>query len=70
MEKRLLRLPDVRRATGLSRSSIYRLVGLDRFPKPVPLGERAVAWDADEVQAFVRERIAARDSATDQRCAK
>lgn len=62
MQKQLLRLPDVRRTVGLSRSEIYRLISLGRFPAPVPLGERIRAWDNDEVQEFVRERIAARDA--------
>ena len=61
MQKQLLRLPQVRAAVGLSRSEIYRLIPLGRFPAPVPLGERIVAWDADEVQAFVVARINARE---------
>ncbi len=65
-EKRLLRLPDVRLGVGLSRSEIYRLIALDKFPKPVPLGARAVAWDNDEVQAFIATRIAARKVAPGQ----
>ena len=60
MQKQLLRLPAVRGIVGLSRSEIYRLISLGRFPRPCPLGERARAWDADEVQAWIRERIDAR----------
>ncbi len=48
---------------GLSRSEIYRLIGLQRFPRPVPLGERVVAWDSDEIDAFIRSRIDARERA-------
>jgi len=40
----LLRLPAVQKLTGLSRSSIYRLEALGKFPKRVRLSERAVAW--------------------------
>ena len=61
--KQLIRLPQVRQAVALSRSEIYRLISLSRFPRPVPLGERAVAWDNDEIQTWVRERIAARKHA-------
>ena len=45
----LLRLPDVLKLTGLSRSSIYRLEALGNFPKRVRLSERATAWREEQV---------------------
>ncbi|MHB8744663.1 MAG: helix-turn-helix transcriptional regulator [Sulfuricaulis sp.] len=63
MSKQLIRLPQVRDAVGLSRSEIYRLIAIKQFPQSVPLGERAVAWDADEVQAWIRARINSRAAA-------
>ena len=63
MQKQLLRLPQVRQIVALSRSEIYRLISLGRFPRPIPLGERARAWDADEVQTWVLGRIEARKAA-------
>ena len=63
MQKQLLRLPQVRQIVALSRSEIYRLISLGRFPRPIPLGERARAWDADEVQTWVMGRIEARKAA-------
>lgn len=59
----LLRMPDVLSRTGMSRSGIYNLVAVGKFPKPVKLGERAAAWIASEVDAWIAERIAARDEA-------
>jgi prophage regulatory protein len=38
------RLPTVMQATGLGRSTIYRLVANGEFPAPVHVGRRAVAW--------------------------
>ena len=38
------RLPTVIQATGLGRSTIYRLVASGAFPPPVHLRPRAVAW--------------------------
>jgi prophage regulatory protein len=55
---RLLRLQEVREATGLSRSSIY---ADPQFPRPVKIGPRAVAWVETEVRGWVHDRIAARD---------
>ncbi len=56
--KRLLRLKDVIEVVRLSRSEIYRLIALDRFPKPIPLGERAVAWTEDSINEWIESRIA------------
>lgn len=61
MDRQLLRLPDVRRIVGLSRSEIYRRITLGQFPRSVPLGERARAWDSLEILKFVEQRIAERD---------
>jgi prophage regulatory protein len=38
------RLPTVMQATGLGRSTIYRLMAEGTFPMPVHLGPRAVGW--------------------------
>ena len=39
-----LRMPTVMRITGLGRSTIYRLIADRKFPSPVRIGPRAVAW--------------------------
>jgi prophage regulatory protein len=59
----ILRRQAVEKATGLSRSSIYERMAQGDFPKPVPLGARAVGWLETEVMEWVRERIARRDEA-------
>ena len=56
MNHALLRLPDVQRLTGLSRSSIYRLEGEGAFPRRVRLSERATAWREDELVAWLDAR--------------
>ena len=48
---KFLRMPMVIRMTGLGRSTIYRLIAKNKFPGPVRVGDRAVAWrqsDLDE----------------------
>lgn len=60
--QRLLRLPQVMEAVNLSRSEIYRLISLKRFPSQVPLGDFAVAWVEREVQDFILSRIERRDA--------
>lgn len=58
---RLLRLPEVIRTTGLARSSIYDLIRSGHFPAPVPLTSTARAFLESEVEAWIAQRIAARD---------
>lgn len=57
-QARFLRLPEVLARTGLSRSTIYVRLDQGRFPRPVSLGGRAVGWIEEEVDEWIRERIA------------
>lgn len=57
----LLRLPEVKHRTGVSRITIYALEAVGRFPRHVNLGARCSAWVASEVDAWINEQIAARD---------
>ncbi|MCY4596258.1 MAG: AlpA family phage regulatory protein [Bryobacterales bacterium] len=56
MEARILRRRDVERLTLLSKASIYRLMQLGMFPTPLKLGQRAVAWRADEIHEWIASR--------------
>ena len=58
MAQAIIRLPDVRARTGLSRSEIYRREALGEFPKRVPLGARSVGWVSEEVDNFIKKLIA------------
>ena len=60
---RFLRLPEVIQISGYRRTSIYEMVKAGNFPAPVHLGPRAVAWLESEVEAWMQERIDARDQA-------
>ena len=53
---RLLRLREVLARVGLSRSSLYRLEGLGRFPARVKLSQSASAWRENEVAAWIASR--------------
>lgn len=59
MAKHFLRLPSVCEPVGFGRSQLYALIKQDKFPAPVRLGVRAVAWDSDLIDAWVQERIEA-----------
>jgi prophage regulatory protein len=55
----ILRLPQVKGRTGLSRSSIYAGAKTGTFPAPVKLGERAVGWTASSIDAWLQARVQA-----------
>lgn len=57
MVNNILRLPDVKKCTGLSRSTIYAKLGKSEFPAPIVLGPRCVGWLEAEVQAWIAERV-------------
>jgi prophage regulatory protein len=52
----LLRLPDVMRLTGLSRTTLYRLIDKGQFPRQINISDRAVAWRASEVEEWIHSR--------------
>ena len=60
---RFLRLPEVIQISGYRRTSIYEMIKAGKFPAQVYLGPRAVAWLESEVEAWMQERIDARDQA-------
>ncbi len=47
--------------TGIGRSSIYKFIAAGTFPKPVPLGDRAVGWVKSEIEDWIMDKIADRD---------
>lgn len=61
MIKRIYRLPEVMKLTGLSRSSIYLRISTDEFPQPVKIGRRAVGWPEDSIIAWQAKIMEARD---------
>lgn len=54
----ILRVPDVKSQSGLSRSTLYLRIAQGLWTKPVSLGPRAVGWPAEEVAAINAARIA------------
>ncbi|WP_152472389.1 MULTISPECIES: AlpA family transcriptional regulator [unclassified Vibrio] len=59
---RFLRLQDVMSLTGLGRSTIYKFMDEDIFPKTIPLGGRAVGWLESEIEEWMESRLSMRDN--------
>ena len=55
--ERLIKLPDVIFKVGLSRSSIYKLLATDSFPKRRYLGGANVVWVESEVDAWIQQQL-------------
>lgn len=59
---RLIRLPDVEKATGLKKSTLYALMKRKEFPHCIQVTPRCVAWPESTVLQWVQDRIAAAEA--------
>ena len=57
--QRLIRLPEVLHKTGYKKAWIYKLISQGRFPKPIHLGVRAVAFIESEIDDWIGKLIEA-----------
>lgn len=53
----LLRQREVLKRIGLGATSLKTMVKDGKFPRPVPLGARAIAWDSALVDEWVEAKL-------------
>ena len=53
---KILRRPEILNRTGLCRTTIYKLIAQNNFPKPVKLGTRAVGWLESDINEWIESR--------------
>ena len=53
----ILRLPEIKQRTGLSRSSIYLRISKNEFPASISLGGRAVGWLEEDIDKWLEQKI-------------
>jgi prophage regulatory protein len=58
MSEQILKLPEVTKITGLARSTIYKLISEDHFPKQIKLTSFSSGWLLSEIEEWINERIA------------
>lgn len=58
MSKRLVKMPEVMHRTGNGKAWIYRLISQGRFPKPIKIGSRSIAFIESEIDEWINQRIA------------
>jgi prophage regulatory protein len=61
--KRIIRIAETVKQTGVPKSSIYALLKENKFPKPVHLSRRCVGFVEAEIQDWIQDRIQARNVA-------
>lgn len=54
---RLIRLPEVMNRTGYGKAWIYRLISEGRFPTPIKIGIRSVAFIEEEIEEWIQTAI-------------
>ena len=55
---RLLRLPAVMEMTGISQTSVYRLVRENKFPQPVRVAvPKMTVWPSDQIEEWVQNQL-------------
>jgi prophage regulatory protein len=53
-QRRIIRIPEIEKRFGRCRSTIYRLISVGKFPRPVQLPGTAIkGWYEDEVDAVI-----------------
>ncbi|MGF1762611.1 helix-turn-helix transcriptional regulator [Aliivibrio kagoshimensis] len=68
MSNKIIRLPEVKLKTGLSRSTIYLRMSNGEFPQSVSLGRssrsRAIGWLESDIDEWLEDCIAASKAAS------
>ena len=52
-----MRRRDVEKVTGLPRSTIYLMMAEGRFPKPIRISSKSVAWLESDIANWQEQRI-------------
>lgn len=58
----IIRKDELARSLGVSRSWLERAARNGRFPKPIQLSAKSVGWLSTEVDAWLKDRAAAREA--------
>lgn len=56
MSTQILRMREVIQRIGLSRSTIYKLMENNDFPKPMKLGSQAIGWRDTDIETWISNR--------------
>lgn len=54
---RAVRKPEVLSRCGIANTHLYRLIKDGKFPKPIKITDRLVAWNEAEIDAWLAEKF-------------
>jgi len=57
MQNTIIKINDVKKLTTFSRSTIYRLISLGKFPRQIKLSERSSGWLEQEVLNYLENCV-------------
>ena len=53
-DEQLLRIGAVIQKTGMARSTIYKKIRSEEFPRPLVIAKRLVAWRQSEINSWIK----------------
>jgi len=56
MGTKIIRIKDLCKKLGISRTSIYRYMKLNKFPRPIVLSTNTIGWKECEIDEWVESR--------------
>ena len=59
---KLIRPLEVTELVGFKKTKLWEMVKANKFPQPLKLSDRMTAFDYDEVQAWIHDKLASRMS--------
>lgn len=54
--ERMVRWPEVKHRTGLSRTTTWRMIRNKKFPAPIKLSDHAIGWRLSDLDAWFASR--------------
>ena len=57
MDNKILRLPKVVEITGTSKTTIYRWMDANQFPKQINLSSSSVGWLEADINDWIQSKI-------------
>jgi prophage regulatory protein len=56
MNKKFLRINDLAKELGVSKTTIWRWRSAGKFPKPISLSERIIVWPRATIDEWINEQ--------------